>query len=165
VPTHDVVEVSWPDDDSLRQRCASGGIPRLLIVADGHPPPDDWDELEDWIRPSADAQDMEARRAALRERHQRLTGGLLVGADGTVARDGRRVHLSPVDAAMLRCLLARRGRVVPSHVVESHLAEALGEANLPRGIGPLVRRLQARLRPLGVRVHLLGRHGCLLEVA
>src|SRR4051794_17511004 len=63
VPSHpmDVVLVRWPAEELRRAELREHGVPRLLLVEHGAPPPRTPDDLEDWVRVPADEVDLHAR--------------------------------------------------------------------------------------------------------
>ena len=90
---------------------ARAGVPRLLVLEPGTPPPDEWDELEDWVRRPLDPEEVAFRQHALRDRLLLRTGGLRID-DGLLRRGDRWVPLTDVQLAVTRSLLAQAGRVV-----------------------------------------------------
>lgn len=64
----EVQELRWPAQEAARQRLADAGRPRLLILTRTCAPPQEWDELEDWVRDGTSATDVEHRKATLAER-------------------------------------------------------------------------------------------------
>jgi hypothetical protein len=53
-----VALLRWPHDARERDRLTRQGMPRILLVGAGQPPPLPHDELEDWIRTPADEHDL-----------------------------------------------------------------------------------------------------------
>src|SRR4051794_41612723 len=95
----DVVLVRWPAEESRRVELRDRGVPRLLLVENGTPPPRTADELEDWVRVPADEVDLHARVDNLNRRVPArvvLLPGL--DADGGVRRGEARGPLPPVQA-------------------------------------------------------------------
>ncbi len=138
------------------------GEARLLLVDDGHPPPDVSDCLEDWIRVPASEEDVRTRVAAL-EARSLAHGHELPGLDsnGVLRLAGRWVSLPPLEARLTAMLLERFGAVV-------------GRETLIRGVWPdqapgrnaldvHVLRLRRRLVPLGLAIRTVRSRGYLLE--
>ena len=59
----DVAVVRWPSGEDERRRLAAAGLPRLLLVAGDHAPPDEWAGLEDWLREPGPGRAVHAPRA------------------------------------------------------------------------------------------------------
>ena len=60
--------VPWPSEAVRRDELARAGIPRLLFVEPGSPPPETWAADEDWLRIPASAEEVTDRAATLRSR-------------------------------------------------------------------------------------------------
>lgn len=154
----------WPDDEPARARLRETGVPRLLLVDDGVPPPSVDDDLEDWIRlPAADA-DLGARVDTLRRRAADRNGGIPhVDGDGVLRFGGGWVPLPPVEARLTRALVERCGAVVRRDV--------LARAGWPDGspgrnaLDVHVLRLRRRVAPLGLAIRTVRSRGYLLEIS
>jgi len=158
----DVALVPWPREDAKRERLATDGRPRLLLVEDGVQPPHVEDPLEDWVRLPAADHDVRARvdtlAARARERHAELP---TMDADGVARHRGVWVSLPPVEARLTRALLDRLGAVVSR--------DALARAGWPGGapgrnaLDVHVLRLRRRLLPLALTIRTVRGRGYLLE--
>jgi hypothetical protein len=164
-----IVPVRWPEEDARRRELADSGIPRLLLVASGSPPPADWAVDEDWISEAAPPDERAHRERTLRQRlalvdaPQTDSGsGVAVDEDGLVRRGGRWVALSELELRLLQTLLEHAGRCVSRAV----LLEAgwPGEERPARSVDGAIRRLRIKLRDLDVVVHGVTGVGYLLEV-
>src|SRR5262245_19040113 len=102
-----VAIVPWPRDAARRVDLAGRGVPRLLVVDPGVPPPDVADD-EDWVRAPVDERDVAARLDGLRAR----CAGVVLEA-GVVRTHRGAAALSPREAAVAEALLAEPGEVVP----------------------------------------------------
>jgi DNA-binding response OmpR family regulator len=158
----DVVLVRWPSDGPELARLRAQGVPRVLLVEGGGPPPALVDELEDWIRLPADEVDLEARIAAIdRRARERWSSAPTLDDDGVLRFAGRWVPLPPVEARLAAALLARAGAVVSR--------DALGRAGWPDGspgrnaLDVHVLRLRRRLAPVGLAIRTVRSRGYLLE--
>ena len=60
--------VRWPEQEEWRLSLERAQIPRVLLIAADGPPPEEWDELEDWIRLPLDPDELQARARALGRR-------------------------------------------------------------------------------------------------
>lgn len=158
-----VAHLRWPHERARREHLRRQRWPRLLLLDEGTPPPDEVDEFEDWIRLPADDLDVKARAEHLIQRSRRclaatpsLEGGVLrVGDDW--------VSLSPLEARLTGLLLERMGAVVSR--------EALARVGWPAGTNArntldvhLV-RLRRRLSGVGLAIHTVRSRGYLLELS
>ena len=156
----EVAMVRWPSARAERERLATEGVPRLLLVEAGHAPPDDWRHDEDWIRTPADPLDLHHRVEALR----RLSRVPTVHLDdsGLLWRGDRWVALGEVELTLVRTLLDDVGRLVRREILQAAAWPHGGvdDRALDRGIA----RVRPKLADLGVRVHCITAMGYLLEV-
>src|SRR5687767_8771005 len=109
----DVVLVRWPAEESRRVELRDSGVPRLLLVENGTPPPRTSDDLEDWVRVPADEVDLHARVDNLSRRVQsRLALVPELDDDGVLRTGAEWVPLPPVEARLTYALLDRYRSVV-----------------------------------------------------
>jgi DNA-binding response OmpR family regulator len=156
--------VRWPDEVSRRERLAGEGVPRLLLVEEGAPPPDIDGCMEDWIRVPAPEVDLRARLRGLDTR-VRLHAPAVpdLDRDGVLRYGSGWVSLPPVEARLTAALLERFGGVVSR--------EALARAGWPEGapgrnaLDVHVLRLRRRLDRLSLAIRTVRSRGYLLEVA
>jgi DNA-binding response OmpR family regulator len=160
----DVVLVRWPTEAERRDRLQAQGVPRLLLLEDGAPPPDPEDCLEDWIRVPADDADVRFRLDGLAARAgEHVTELPALDADGVLRFDEGWVSLPPVEARLTRALVDRFGAVVGR--------EALATAGWPDGapgrnaLDVHVLRLRRRLGTVGLSIKTVRSRGYLLEAA
>lgn len=153
----------WPAEEPQRQRLAAAGAPRLLLLTADHPPPDDWDELEDWIREPVDLDELEVRRQTVRSRAELARrrpwfddAGLLRAGDGWV-------DLSPGQVPIARLLVDRLDCVVHHEELVAACAAA-GVSTHATALKAAVGRLERRLAPVGLRLRSIRGRGYLLEV-
>ena len=145
----DVVLVRWPAEEPRRAQLRDDGVPRLLLVENGSPPPRTTDEFEDWVRVPADEVDLHARVENLNHKVQsrvELTPEL--DDDGVLRAGTGWVPLPPVEARLTSALLERYRSVVSR--------DALAKAGWPHGapgrnaLDVHVLRLRRRIAPLGL---------------
>lgn len=160
----DVVLVRWPSEADRRRQLQHDGVPRLLLVEEGHPPPHPEDCLEDWIRVPADDVDVRLRVDGLSARSsQHVTETPDLDPDGVLRFSSAWVSLPPVEARLARALVDRYGAVVGR--------EALGTAGWPDGapgrnaLDVHVLRLRRRLATVGLSIKTVRSRGYLLEPA
>jgi DNA-binding response OmpR family regulator len=145
--TSAVTLLRWPRDAMQRDDLAARGLPCLLLIEDGVPPPH-VRELEDWLRVPADERDLLLRV-------QRLD--LLAAEPAPPALDERLLHvnglsmvLSPAESALIAQLLADFERVVTRSALEQ--AVWAGSTRSPRALDSLVARCRRRLRGAGLTI-------------
>jgi DNA-binding response OmpR family regulator len=158
----DVVLVRWPADETRRSQLREDGVPRLLLVDAGVPPPQSADDLEDWVRVPADEVDLHARVENLNRRARTRTEVRpALDDDGVLRVNGSWVSLPPVEARLTGALLGRFGSVVSR--------DALSTSGWPDGapgrnaLDVHVLRLRRRIAPLGLTIRTVRSRGYLLE--
>lgn len=158
----DVVLVRWPAEEPRRVQLRDDGIPRLLLVENGAPPPRTTDEFEDWVRVPADEVDLHARVDNLSRKVQSRTAVLPQLDDDGVLRLGPAwVPLPPVEARLTSALLDCYRLVVSR--------DNLARAGWPHGtpgrnaLDVHVLRLRRRIAPLGLAIKTVRSRGYLLE--
>jgi hypothetical protein len=160
----DVVLVRWPLEAERRANLAGRGAPRLLLIDEGHEPPEPADCLEDWVRVPVVEADVDRRLVALSKRlaaHSPPRPEL--DGDGVLRFGPTWVPLPPVEARLTRPLLDRFGAVVGR--------EALARSGWPNGapgrnaLDVHVLRLRRRLAPVGLVIRTVRSRGYLLELA
>ena len=110
--TPDIVVLRWPAEQTNRDRLASEGRPRLLLVSPDAEPPDGRDCLEDWVRLPADDRDVAARLHALEVRAARHHHHPETDTRGRLTFNGDWVALSPIEERLVSALANRFGDVV-----------------------------------------------------
>jgi hypothetical protein len=150
---HDVVVVTWPDQQEEAERLARQGVPRLLLVEPDADPPMHHDILEDWLRLPADDRDFRARLTALRHRAEAIRPVPVIDEHGRLLHRGHWVVLGPAVEPLARAFVDRFGQVVSDDdlIALGWPAEHLRSVSF-RG---QLHRLRKRIRPLGLEVHLL----------
>lgn len=165
----DIVLVRWPAERGRRQELQELRVPHLLLVEDGHHPPEPADCLEDWIRVPAAESDVRARIDGLAKRtdvhgnhaDDDEEGHPFLDDDGVLRAGGGWVPVPPVEARLLRALLSRYGAVVSR--------ETLSRAGWPdrapdRNVLDVhVLRLRRRIAPLALAIRTVRSRGYLLE--
>ena len=158
----DVVLVRWPSEADRRSRLQQDAVPRLLLVEEGHPPPQPEDCLEDWIRVPADDLDVRFRVDALAGRAARhVTETPDLDPDGVLRFSSAWVSLPPVEARLARALVDKYGAVVGR--------DALARAGWGEGapgrnaLDVHVLRLRRRLATVGLSIKTVRSRGYLLE--
>ena len=158
----DVVLLRWPIEADRRRRLRDQGVPRLLLVDAGEPPPHPDDCLEDWIRVPAEDADVRLRIAGLAARSSRHVTELPdLDHDGVLRFASSWVSLPPVEARLTRALVDKFGAVVGR--------DALAKAGWPDGapgrnaLDVHVLRLRRRLATVDLSIKTVRSRGYLLE--
>ena len=161
-PVMDVVLVRWPEEEPRRAQLRDDGVPRLLLVENGSPPPRSIDDLEDWVRVPADEVDLHARVENLNLKVKSRTQVVPQLDDDGVLRTGEAwVPLPPVEARLTTVLVDRYRSVVSR--------DALARAGWPHGapgrnaLDVHMLRLRRRIAPLGLAIRTVRSRGYLLE--
>lgn len=160
----DVALVRWPEEETIRQRLASSGRPRLLLVDRTAEPPVCVDHLEDWVRLPASPADTRARVTALTARIQRLTPLTpRLDDEGTVRYRTGRVELPPLQSRLVAPLIDRFGAVVS----RQDLSKSAWPADEPTSntLDVHIVRLRRRLAPLGLEIRTVRSRGYLLTAS
>lgn len=157
----EVAQVSWPRDADRRNELAEAGVPRLLVVEDGAPPPITADPLEDWVWSSSDAAELRARLRSLADAWSRTDRTPRMDADGLLHFREGWVSVPPVEARLVREFLADYGSVVS----RQRLADAgwPGAAPGRNALDVHVLRLRRRLGDLGLAIRTVRSRGYVLE--
>jgi hypothetical protein len=148
-----------PDDPAPRP---ATGPTLYLVPADADPPPCA-DELEDWIRLPIDIDELRLRADRLMARAQ-LLGAVPIDVDddGVLRVGSRLVILSPLEARLVRLLLARRGELVTRDQAVAAMWPDGPPAD-PRALDNRVKNLRARISALPIRLSTVRARGLILE--
>lgn len=155
----------WPAERGRRNELTELGVARLLLVDEGHGPPEPTDCLEDWIRVPASEADVQLRMAGLATRStahgssEELPPRL--DDDGVLRAGGGWVPVPPVEARLLRTLLDRYGAVVSRDTLSrAGWADRAPDRNV---LDVHVLRLRRRIAPVGLAIRTVRSRGYLLE--
>lgn len=159
-----VTVVAWPAGAAVRETLSAQGEPRLLVVAEGSPPPELLDCLEDWVLAPAREEEMRARIDALALRARaHHTFVPTVDDDGRLHFGVSWVQLPPVEARLAAVLAERYGRLVgPTALLRSGWPDG---ASTRSTLDVRIHRLRRRLGPLGLVIRTVRRRGWVLETA
>src|SRR5262249_5902589 len=145
----DVCILRWPEQSDDVERLEQLGVPRLLLVEAGDPPPSGTSCLEDWVRLPAHDADVRARLAALAARAARHPRVPALDEHGQLSYRGASVFLSPVEQSLVQILLASFGHGVAA-------AQLLGSAWADESTLGALRvhmfRIRGRIAPLGLTI-------------
>ena len=153
----------WPAQEPLRRRLAASGTPRLLLLTDRHPPPDDWDELEDWIREPVDLDELDVRRQTVRARARLVRRRPWFDDNGLLWVGDAWIDLSPGQLPVARLLVAELDRLVRREDLVV-ACEAAGMSTHVTALKAAVGRLETRLAAVGLRLRTIRGRGYLLEL-
>lgn len=162
-----VIVLRWPAQSDLRASLVAEHVPRLLLLEDGTAPPLVWDDLEDWIRPTAGPVEVAARSARLGARAGTAPAVPqmplpLLDADGLLqAADGREIHLDSIETRLVHLLLERC-----DHVVRRDDLRTAGWPSgrvTDRAVDGRISRLRRRIGAVGLQITTIRGSGYLLE--
>jgi hypothetical protein len=153
--------VRWPADDDLRHQLAEAGLPRLLLVAPAAPPPEDWDELEDWVRLPIDPAELQPRARTLRRR-ARAADRPWFDDDGLLRVGDRWLDLPAGPHAVVALLVARFGEIVHGAELAQAYLETGGSAR-ESARKTMIVRVRHRLADVGLELHNVRDSGYLLD--
>jgi len=151
----------WPADDRIRAELADASTPCILLVARDAAPPEEWGDLEDWVRLPLEPEELQQRARTLRRR-ARVTERPWFDDDGLLRVGDQWLDLPTGPRAVVEVLLTRFGEVVG--------AEELAKAYLETGGSPrqsarktMIVRVRQRLGELGLVLHNVRDSGYLLD--
>ena len=160
IPIDGVTVLLWPEDQARADDLARRSAPRLLLVAEGEPPPSTNDPLCDWVQEPADEREVQERIVELRNRAS--IERPILGDHGVLWRGARWVALSPIEARLTGAFLARPGRVLSRARLEQ--LGWPGGLPSPRAIDARIKVLRDRVAPIGLRIHTVRGQGYLAEI-
>jgi len=160
-PRIDAVVVRFPEDQSALPALRSHGIPRLLLVSRGSPPPLCLDPLEDWIWASASDEDRAQRSSSLTRRAEQRAATPAVDDDGLLHVGGRWASLSPIEAVLTSQFVANFDRLVD----RSALAQAVWPSGAPhpRTLDTHILRLRRRVADFGLEIETVRSRGWVMH--
>ncbi len=145
--TRDVAVVRWPDEAEEARALARQGLPRLLLVRPGTPPPISESCLEDWLTLPATDVEIRTRLVNLARRAAHHLHPPTVDDLGQVTYRGRSVFITPTDQRLVQVLVDKFGAIV----TESELiATAWPDGATNQVLRAHVSRLRQRLAPIGL---------------
>jgi hypothetical protein len=155
--------IPWPADDDLRSQLADSGVPCLLLVAPDAPPPEDWSELEDWVRLPLDPDELQGRARTLRRR-ARAGERPWFDEDGLLRAGDRWLALPAGPRAVVDLLVRRFGEVVNAdELAKTYLAAGGSSGDSARKT--MIVRIRHRIAELGLELHNVRDSGYLLDWA
>lgn len=164
----DVVILQWPAEEERRASLLDYGTPRLLLVDRTALPPVTSDLREDWVRMPSSDRDIQARVAGLtlrcreHEAVQTPAPELTLDEDGILSNGTTWVSLPPIEAALVRALLASSGSVVSRATLQN--AAWPDRDTPPNTLDVHMTRLRRRLVPVEVAVRTVRSRGYILDV-
>jgi hypothetical protein len=153
----------WPDENDLRDELAVAGVPRILLIGADAAPPEDWDELEDWVRLPLDPDELQHRARTLRRR-ARSTDRPWFDDDGLLRVGDRWVDLPAGPRAVVELLVTRFGQVVYVDELATTYLEA-GGSSRESARKTMIVRVRHRLADVGLDLHNVRDSGYLLDWA
>ena len=153
----------WPADDHARAELADAGTPRILLVAPDAAPPEEWDDLEDWVRLPLDPDELQGRARTLRRR-ARATERPWFDDDGLLRVGDQWLDLPPGPRAVVEVLLSHFGQVVDADELSKAYLATGGSAR-ESARKTMIVRVRHRLGELGLELHNVRDSGYLLDWA
>jgi hypothetical protein len=144
----DVTILEWPSAAARAVQLASMGVPCLLFVEPGTPPPADTD-IHDWVWTSADEAEIEARLLGLAKRAAQHPAKPAVEEFGRLTHGRRDVFLSAVDERIARLLVTHFGEVVPETDL---LRQVWPDGGTPNALRVHISRLRRAILPLDLAI-------------
>jgi hypothetical protein len=159
----DTIElIRWPDDDDMRRRLAAEGVPRLLFLSRGTPPPRPTDLLEDWIRLPLDPDELRVRHAGLVRRAKCGAHGPVIDDDGLLWWRDRWVSV-PTAQLPVANLLVEHVRELVRHDELVAVYEQNGGSPNPVAVKAMLGRLVKRFALVGLELRSVRGRGYLLD--
>lgn len=152
--------VHWPEEGELLSLLRAARRPRLVILDPGAEPPDPPDALEDWVRTTTPARDIEIRRLQLARRATLADASDRISDVGLFSWRGGAVALSPLESRITRALLRADGAVVPRQGLEA--AGWPGRPVRRSTLDTTVARLRKRLVLVGLDLRTIRNRGYVL---
>jgi hypothetical protein len=153
----------WPTDDHVRTELADAGVPRILLVGADAAPPEEWDDLEDWVRLPLDTDELHGRARTLRRR-ARVTERPCFDEDGLLRVGDQWLDLPRGPRAVVAVLLSGFGQVVDADELAQAYLETGGSAR-ESARKTMIVRVRHRLGELGLELHNVRDSGYLLDWA
>jgi hypothetical protein len=157
----DVHLIRWPAQERRRRELQDAGMPRILLLTPGAAPPEQWDELEDWVRLPLDPDEIRARARSLRRR-ARTTARPVLGSDGILRVGERWIDVPIGQVPVVELLVAHFGQIVYAEVIEKVYLDGGGSPRTSARKAMIV-RLRRRVAELGLELHNVRDCGYLLE--
>ena len=126
----DVHLVRWPAEEPRRLTSKRRATVRSSSSAGTRRPPEDWDELEDWIRLPLDPDELRPAPARCRHRARRVARPVV--DDGGLLRVGDQWVDLAVGRAVAEVLVGRFGEVVPAEEHRGGTSRTAGARRTPR---------------------------------
>jgi DNA-binding response OmpR family regulator len=153
--------VRWPTERGKRDHYRAQGLPTLLLVDPGAPPPVCGDPREDWVRTPVSKVDLDARISGLRAR---TAASHLPEIDpvGVVRFSSLSVAVSPTEADLLSALVDRIGEVVGRDSLLRCLPDRQADSRC-NALNLHIMRIRRRIQPLGLTIRTVWGKGYVLE--
>jgi len=157
----DVPLVRWPEQAGARSEFARRGVPCVLVVGASDPPPQQWGELEDWIRAPLLDREVVVRALTVARRadaHRRP----VIDLHGSVNFRDRTIVLPLSQRAIVARLVEQFGEVVGDDEISTLFGQGLASTHA-EAVKTALRRIKDGLAPLGLRLSRVRGAGYLLD--
>lgn len=153
----------WPEQGDLREVLRLAGTPCLLVVGQDQPPPEEWDELEDWIREPFDILEFEARKSTLLARVRRVERRPRIDESGLLWVGHSWAAIPTRQLSIAQMLVDRLDSVVRRDELIA-LCDEAGSSDHAAALQAAVGRLERRFASVGLRLRSVRGRGYLLEL-
>ena len=155
-----VVVLRWPGQAEDVDRLEQLGVPRLLLVEPGVPPPEGVSCLQDWLRLPAEDADVGARLRALAHRAASHPVLPAVDAFGQLSYRGRTLFLTPLEQRVAQVLCEHFGTAVDDDELRT---QVWPEGATTQALRVHISRLRRRIGPLGLTITCIRSVGYLMH--
>ena len=154
--------LQWPAEAEERERLEHQGLPRLLLVEPGEPPPTSDSCLEDWLVLPASDLEVETRLVNLAKRTANHPRPPMIDDFGRLTHRGSSLFLSPLDQRLAHALIENFGAIVEEPEL---IKKVWPEGARNQVLRVHVSRLRQRLRPLQLTIKCVRNAGYLIAEA
>lgn len=160
--SREVAVLQWPAEAEERERLEHQGVPRLLLVESGEPPPTSDSCLEDWLMLPASDLEVETRLVNLAKRTANHPRPPMIDDFGRLTHRGDSLFLSPLDQRLAHALIENFGAIVEEPEL---IKKVWPEGARNQVLRVHVSRLRQRLRPLQLTIKCVRNAGYLIAEA
>jgi DNA-binding response OmpR family regulator len=146
----------------MRAAIVAEGLPCVWLVEVGAAPPNDWTDSEDWVRLPADEEEIAARIAGVESRSRMLMSSAWIDEFDVLRNGDSWVALSPLEARLMRELLAHERAVVRRDDLVD-VAWPSATAARAMDLNKPMRLLRRKASSIGIEIHTVAGRGYLAE--
>jgi hypothetical protein len=161
--TSSVTMLRWPEEEDRRRRLELERAPRLLVVRPQDEPPQQCDDLEDWVRDPPDAADLVARLSTLARRAESARRRPRLDDDGLLWSGPAWVVIPDTQLRVVELLLAHPNQLVTTAMLTATYVRD-GSSGHRSSVRTMLNRVVGRFAQVGLVLHVVRGKGALLEV-